>query len=117
MRCCLEEQFRPLGVIDAVVEVSATRALRLFHASIATAVVGDSGRPDLLAANGRQHICERRAINRPRASHQLIEMSNELFARDQLVPRRCRNLVKGTAFFCYNSLPQTVKFHARKYLR
>ncbi len=57
-----EEELGAFGGVDTVVEVAASCVFGFGDAGAATAVVGDSGGPDLLIADGRQERCVQKVI-------------------------------------------------------
>ena len=58
----LEEQLRPLRLVDAVVEIAARGVLRLLHPRVAAALVRHARGPDFLRADGRQQRVDGAAV-------------------------------------------------------
>src|SRR5205807_917991 len=51
-----EEQFRALGGVDPVVEVTTAGRFRFLHAGLAAAPIRNSGGPDLLSRGGGEDL-------------------------------------------------------------
>jgi len=58
MRRGFEEKLRPASVIDPIVKVAASRRLRLLDARFPATIVGDSGGPHFLIADGSLQVLE-----------------------------------------------------------
>src|SRR4029077_14637627 len=115
MRRRLEEQLRPRRVIDAVIEISAAGALRLFHPRIAAAKVRNPGRPDLLATDRRKQILRHQRARRFHSANESVQMITQILACDQLVPGRRSQEVRVTSALGYDAVAGTVEAHSEKY--
>jgi len=97
-----EEKLWTLREVHTIVEVAATRRFRFFHPRIATAMVRNTGGPDLLRADRwQQTLWEsmRRVINRAQLWHRCRKKTPQIVAGDQLVERKIRRGIPSTLIF------------------
>src|SRR5579863_7088302 len=84
----LKEEFRPLRVINAVVEISATGGFRLFHPGVAALEVRYPCRPNFLSPDRSEDFrfiqLFRSAVTRP--AHHFLQIVCKILPRDPFVP-------------------------------
>jgi len=84
MRSGFEEKLRPLGIIDPIVKVAASRRLRLLDARFPAAIVGNSGGPYFLIADGNLQVLE--CVTRCLATISSLDLAQQVPVR--IVSRR-----------------------------
>jgi hypothetical protein len=82
-----EEEFGALGGVDAIVEVAAAGIFGFGDAGAAAVVVGDTGGPDLLVADGSKQRRVEEMIGRRSVNDLGFEMSEKIVVGHESVER------------------------------